>query len=119
SPSAGLAHLSIRYRFSNTGRICSSMVLSAEQQDAFTSKVFTPLSDKCREQKNHLGAVMRKLLATLVLIACTQFTLLASDKVIVHLPPTATAPPVAAPVAAEVLDAFHDTSHFEVHVPSV
>src|SRR5437773_10495453 len=61
---------------------------------------------------------MRKLLATLVLIVCTQFTLLASDNVIVQLAPNASASAVAAAVGGEVLESIPGSSHFLMKVPS-
>jgi subtilisin family serine protease len=61
---------------------------------------------------------MRKLLATLLLIASTQLTVWASADVIVELAPNANAKAVAAAVGGRVLDSIPGGSHYLMRVPS-
>src|SRR5438046_985362 len=80
--------------------------------------VFVLATDKCRERKNYLGVVMRKLITALLLIVSSQLTVWASDKVIVELGPNARASAVAAAVGGEVLESIPGSTHILMKVPS-
>src|SRR5579862_4486331 len=61
---------------------------------------------------------MRKLLAALLLMVCTQLTGWASDYVIVELAPNASAASVAASFGGQVLDSIPGSNHYLMKVPS-
>jgi hypothetical protein len=61
---------------------------------------------------------MRKLLAVLLLMVCTQLTGWASDYVIVELAPNASASAVAAAFDGEILDSVPGSNHYLMKVPS-